>query len=261
MQFRPCIDIHNGRVKQIIGSSLNETDNKQTIENFISYKDAAYYANLYKNLEISGGHVIILNSAQSNYYQASLTQAYNALNTYPGGLQAGGGINSENAENFLKAGASHIIITSYVFKDGVINYPNLKKLNAAVGKEKIVLDLSCRKKNDCYYIVTDRWQKFTDVALNLESLSELETYCDEFLIHAVDVEGKSSGIEEDLVKILGNYDGNQITYAGGVHNFSDLEKLKLLGKNRLNVTIGSALKIFGGTMEITDILKYCKSTQ
>jgi len=264
MEFRPCIDIHNGCVKQIVGSSINDLEADGTVAtNFVAREDAAYFAKLYQDLGLRGGHIIILNRFDSEFYEKSLKQAINALKAYRGGLMVGGGINTDNAEFFLKNGASHVIVTSFVFKDGKIDYHNLNSLVSIIGKEKIVLDLSCRKKNGCYFIVTDRWQKFTDVMVNAESLIELESYCDEFLIHAVDVEGKSGGIDDELVKILAEYKpipseclGLPVTYAGGVHDFSDLDKLRILGKNRLNVTIGSALDIFGGSILINDVIKY-----
>lgn len=162
---------------------------------------------------------------------------------------------AENAAFFLEQGASHIIVTSYVFKDGKINYENLEKIVAVTGKEHLVLDLSCRKKGEDYYIVTDRWQKFTDVKLTEDVLSELADYCDEFLIHAVDVEGKAGGIEEDIAALLGNWDGISVTYAGGVSSFEDLRKLKELGRNKVDVTIGSALDLFGGEMPILQSIR------
>ncbi|MDE7009033.1 MAG: phosphoribosylformimino-5-aminoimidazole carboxamide ribotide isomerase, partial [Lachnospiraceae bacterium] len=177
---------------------------------------------------------------------------------YPGGLQAGGGINPYNAQEFLKAGASHVIVTSYVFRDGKFHEGRLKEMQRAVGKEHLVLDLSCRKKGDFYYIVTDRWQKYTDVRLNKETLEELAETCDEFLVHAVDVEGKSEGIEEELAALLGGEIRIPVTYAGGVHNFNDLEKLKRLGQGKIDVTIGSALDLFGGSMEFDRVIAYCR---
>ena len=257
MEFRPCIDIHDGKVKQIVGSSLSDLEAKDKPEtNFVAGSDASYYAEIYRKLGLAGGHIIILNPANSEFYQASLKQAQSALETYPKGLMIGGGINAENASQFLHLGASHVIITSYVFKDGKIDYHNLDKLVNKIGRENIVLDLSCRKKNDRYFIVTDRWQKFTDVEVNTTNLEKLAPYCAEYLVHAVDVEGKSGGIDDELVKILGQYDGIPITYAGGVHDFPDLEKLSKLGKNRLNVTIGSALDLFGGTMKLEEVLSF-----
>ena len=240
MKFRPCIDIHNGKVKQIVGGSLlDKGDYAQ--DNFVSEKDGDFYAKLYKDAGLEGGHIILLNPAGSQYYEEDVRQACLALSAYPGGLQIGGGMTAENAAFFLEQGASHIIVTSYVFKDGKINYENLEKIVAVTGKEHLVLDLSCRKKGEDYYIVTDRWQKFTDVKLTEDVLSELADYCDEFLIHAVDVEGKAGGIEEDIAALLGNWDGISATYAGGVSSFEDLRKLKELGRNKVDVTIGSCL--------------------
>ena len=257
MEFRPCIDIHNGKVKQIVGGSLKDAGN-QAVENFVSTQDAAFYANLYKKEGIRGGHIILLNARDSEFYEATKEQAYLALGEYPGGLQIGGGITAENAKSFLEAGASHVIVTSYVFKDGKIHYDRLKKLVNAVGKEHVVLDLSCRKRDGKYFIVTDRWQKFTEEEVTLSLLEELKDYCDEFLIHAVDVEGKASGIETELAELLGSWGKIPITYAGGVGSFDDLKELKELGCNRLNVTIGSALDLFGGPMAYEEVLAYIR---
>ena len=254
MEFRPCIDIHNGKVKQIVGGSLKDTGNFAE-ENFVSKQDAAFYAHMYKEAGIRGGHIILLNAKESEYYEETKAQALKALAAYPGGLQIGGGITAENAKEFLAAGASHVIVTSYVFKDGRIDYDRLKQLVAAVGKEHLVLDLSCRKRDDDYYIVTDRWQKFTEEKVTLSLLNRLKDSCDEFLIHAVDVEGKASGIETELVRMLGEWNEIPVTYAGGVGSFLDLELLKRLGQNHVNVTIGSALDLFGGAMKYEKVLK------
>lgn len=256
MEFRPCIDIHNGRVKQIVGGSLKDKGN-QAEENFVSQMDGAFYANMYKKAGIRGGHIILLNPVTSEYYEATRAQALLALHSYPGGLQLGGGITADNAARFIDAGASHVIVTSYVFNNGRIDYNNLEKLVDAVGKSHLVLDLSCRKKDDSYYIVTDRWQKFTDEVITEELLDELSQYCDEFLIHAVDVEGKAGGIEKELVSLLGNWGKIPLTYAGGVHSFEDLRLIKELGHNRVNVTIGSALDLFGGSMKFEDVIAFC----
>ena len=256
MEFRPCIDIHNGRVKQIVGGSLKDNGN-QAEENFVSQMDGAFYANMYKKAGIRGGHIILLNPVTSEYYEATRAQALLALHSYPGGLQIGGGITADNAAQFIEAGASHVIVTSYVFNNGRIDYNNLEKLVDAVGKSHLVLDLSCRKKDDSYYIVTDRWQKFTDEVITEELLDELSQYCDEFLIHAVDVEGKASGIEKELVSLLGDWGKIPLTYAGGVHSFEDLRLIKELGHNRVNVTIGSALDLFGGSMKFEDVIAFC----
>lgn len=255
MKFRPCIDIHNGKVKQIVGGSLTDTNNQAT-ENFVSNQDGAFFANFYKKDHLKGGHIILLNPVTSSYYEATKEQANLALSAWPGGMQIGGGINSENAGEFLDAGASHVIVTSYVFKDGKINEINLQRMVSSVGKERLVLDLSCRMRDGSYYIVTDRWQKFTDVKVTKDLLDELSLSCDEFLIHAVDVEGKQQGVEEHLLSMLGDWNKIPVTYAGGVSSFNDLEKVKTLGKDHVDVTIGSALDLFGGTMKYKEILKY-----
>ena len=255
MKFRPCIDIHNGKVKQIVGGSLRDQGD-QAEENFAADQGADYFAEMYKKDGLKGGHVILLNPASSEYYGQTKKQALKALHAYPGGLQIGGGITADNASEYIRAGASHVIVTSYVFRDGQMNWKNLKKLETAVGADHLVLDVSCRRKGDDYYIVTDRWQKFTDVVLTPSVLDELADHCVEFLVHAVDVEGKAEGIEEPLVRMLGSWDGIPVTYAGGVGSFDDLRKLKELGQNRLNVTIGSALDLFGGPMNYEETVKF-----
>lgn len=259
MEFRPCIDIHNGKVKQIVGGSLRD-ENNQAEENFVSEQDGAFFAGLYRSHGIRGGHIILLNRADSPYYEATREQAMKALAAWPGGMQVGGGICGDNALEFLRAGASHVIVTSHVFQGGMIHYGNLDKLRKLTGKERLVLDLSCRRRGEDYYIVTDRWQKFTDEKLTESLLEKLSVYADEFLVHAVDVEGKARGIETELVKLLGGWGKIPITYAGGVGSFSDLEQLKELGKNRLHVTIGSALDLFGGNMPLNQVLTFCKKT-
>ena len=248
MEFRPCIDIHNGRVKQIVGGTLTQ-DGVSLRTNFVSDRGAAWYADLYRRDGLSGGHVIKLGPGNDH-------AAREALAAWPGGLQVGGGMTPENAEEWISAGASHVIVTSHVFQGGMIHYGNLDKLRKITGKERLVLDLSCRMKNGSYYIVTDRWQKYTDVILNHGTLDELSSYCDEFLIHAVDVEGKAGGIEEGLVELLGAWSRIPITYAGGVHSFEDLTKLKELGHDKIHVTIGSALDLFGGPMKFEEVLSY-----
>ncbi len=254
MRFRPCIDIHNGKVKQIVGGSLRDSGD-QAAENFVSGQDAAFYAALYRDAGLCGGHVILLNGSNSPYYEATRQQALLALGTYPGGLQIGGGVCPENTEEYLKAGASHVIVTSYVFKDGKISWENLEKMERAAGRERLVLDLSCRKKGDSYYVVTDRWQKFTEVPVTLELLNMLGDHCDEFLVHAVDVEGRARGIETELAELLSGYEKRPVTYAGGVGSMEDLEILRKAGKGRLDVTIGSALDLFGGSIPFAHFLE------
>ena len=258
MKFRPCIDIHNGKVKQIVGGSLLD-EGDQANENFFSEQDASFFARFYEAKGCRGGHVILLNSSESPYYEATREQALRALHSFPGGLQIGGGITADNAEFFLQAGASHVIVTSYVFQKGVFHRDNLKKLVERVGKEHIVLDLSCRKKDDTYYIVTDRWQNYTQVPLDFQTMEELADSCDEFLIHAVDVEGKASGIETNLARMLGEWRKKPITYAGGVHTYEDITLLKQLGHGQINVTIGSALDLFGGSLEFDKVLEIVKN--
>lgn len=255
MKFRPCIDIHNGAVKQIVGGSLTDARDAAQ-ENFVSKQDAAFYASLYRDRGLKGGHVILLNPAASPYYEETKRQAVAALQAYPGGLQVGGGITPENAAVFLDAGASHVIVTSYVFQEGRIEKEKLCKLVKTVGKERLVLDLSVRQRGGQYYIVTDRWQKYTSVALTEQTLDALAESCDEFLIHAVDVEGKAAGIEEPVAALLGNWGKRPVTYAGGVHSFEDLERLRELGRGRVDVTVGSALDLFGGAMSFEEVLRF-----
>ena len=225
MKFRPCIDIHNGKVKQIVGGSLLDQGD-QAVENFAADQEADYFANLYKKDGLKGGHVILLNPSTSEYYPETKRQALKALQTYQDGLQIGGGITAENAEEYMKAGASHVIVTSYVFKNGEI-----------------------------YYIVTDRWQTFTNVELNTDILEKLSGYCDEFLVHGVDVEGKASGIEEELIKILEQAE-IPVTYAGGIGSLDDLERIREIGNGKIDFTIGSALDLFGGQIPYDVIKNY-----
>ena len=245
MKFRPCIDIHNGKVKQIVGGSLKDEGN-QAVTNFASEQNADYYAQMYKRDGLKGGHIILLNSKTSEYYKATKEQAMLALRTYPQGLQIGGGITAENASEYIEAGASHVIVTSYVFKDGEIHWENLEKLVEAVGKEHVVLDLSCRKKDGKYYVVTDRWQTFTNVEVTPQLLDSISQCCDEFLVHGVDVEGKSAGVELELVKILADWNRVSITYAGGIGSLEDLKEFEKISEGKLDFTIGSALDLFGG---------------
>ena len=253
MKFRPCIDIHNGKVKQIVGGSLKDEGN-QASTNFTSELDAAWYARQYQKDHLKGGHITLLNPVGSEYYEATKKQAMGALAAYPGGMQIGGGITADNAQEYLDAGASHVIVTSYVFRDGRLSWENLQKMEDAVGPEHLVLDLSCRKKDGQYFIVTDRWQKFTDVPVTLETMKELGSHCAEFLVHAVDVEGKANGIETELAELLSGYTDRPVTYAGGVGSMYDIELLRKYGKDRLDVTVGSALDLFGGTIPFETLI-------
>jgi len=252
MEFRPCIDIHNGKVKQIVGSSIKDSTDSVN-ENFVSDRDSVYYARLYESHNLKGGHVILLNASGTQTYEDTKAEAIRALNAYKNGLQVGGGINAENAKEFIEAGASHVIVTSYAFSDGKICYNNLTKLREAVSKEKIVLDMSCRAKDGRYYVVTNRWQCFTDAELTEALLFDLSEYCDEFLIHAVDVEGKQSGIDETVLNIL-KKSPIPVTYAGGISSIDDILKIKELGSGKVNFTVGSALDLFGGSLKLLEVL-------
>lgn len=268
MRIRPCIDIHNGRVKQIVGGTLRDQGDRAqgtAVENFVADRDAAYYASIYRNLNLRGGHIILLNSVREEAYNRDRSQAMGALAAFPGGMQIGGGITPETAGAFLEAGASHVIVTSYVFRDGKLNESALSEMISAVGRERIVLDLSCRKRSDGkYVVVTDRWQKFTDLEISCEVMDRLSGCCDEFLIHAADVEGKRSGIEENLVSLLGQWQqlsGFPVTYAGGVRSFDDLRLIGELSGGRMDVTVGSALALFGGDLSLEDLVKTAKKIQ
>lgn len=235
--FRPCIDLHEGRVKQIVGGTL-DTAGLRT--NFVSEKPSAWFAESYRRDGLTGGHVIMLGPANE-------TAALEALRAYPGGLQLGGGVTIENARVYLDAGASHVIVTSWVFREGQIDWARLKAIVALIGRERLVLDLSCRKRDGKYFVVTDRWQKFTSTVLGRETLGEFANYCAEFLIHAVDVEGLCRGIDGELVSKLADWVEIPTTYAGGAKSLADLEEVTRIGNGRIDLTIGSALDIFGGS--------------
>lgn len=237
--FRPCIDLHEGRVKQIVGGTL-EAGPGGPRTNFVSERPAGYYAELYRRDGLKGGHVIKLGPGNDQ-------AAREALAAYPMGLQLGGGVTADNACEWLDAGASHVIVTSWVFHSGVIDLERLRRLYQAVGRERLVLDLSCRKRADQYFVVTDRWQKFTEQTVTRESLQDLSQWCSEFLIHAVDVEGLCQGLDEELIGLLGQWAPIPTTYAGGARCLEDLQTVHTLGKGRIDLTIGSALDIFGGT--------------
>ncbi len=253
MQFRPCIDIHNGKVKQIVGGSLSDEEDSDR-ENYVSDMQAADYAALYRKKGLRGGHIILLNSKDSKFYEADLEQARGALSEWPEALQIGGGVTAENARQFIEMGASHVIVTSYVFSDGLIRYDRLQKLADAVGKEHLVLDVSCRKREEQYFIVTDRWQKFTKQPLEKELFRKLSRYCDEFLVHAVNVEGTGMGVDEELLTLLADETEVPITYAGGIGSMADIEKIKNIGRGSVNFTVGSALDLFGGPLKLDEIV-------
>lgn len=253
MRFRPCIDLHEGRVKQIVGSTLAE-NGPGPHTNFSSELPPSHYAEMYRRDGLTGGHVIMLGPGNE-------AAACEALRVWTGGLQVGGGITEKNAAQWLDHGASHVIVTSHVFHGGHIDWQRLRRLNNLIGTKHLVLDLSCRFRDNTYYVVTDRWQKFTDVAINAEVLNSLATYCDEFLIHAVDVEGKCMGIDIQLLELLAADTPIPTTYAGGVASMADLELIRTAGKGRIDVTVGSALDIFGGTgLQYRDVVASCART-
>lgn len=236
--FRPCIDLHEGQVKQIVGGTMND-DPSKVRTNYVSARSSAWFAELYRRDGLRGGHVIMLGPGNAEAARA-------ALRAFPGGLQIGGGIDLASAPGFLDQGAAHVILTSWVFRGGRIDWDRLRQLVAKIGREHLVLDLSCRRREDKYFVVTDRWQKFTELAVDRESLESLAAYCAEFLIHAVDVEGLCRGIDQELVEKLGQWSPIPTTYAGGANSLTDLEQVTRLGRGRIDLTIGSALDIFGG---------------
>lgn len=248
MRFRPCIDLRHGRVVQIVGGSLSDAAD-QAVTNFVSDHSPEHYAELYRRDGLAGGHVIALGPGNHD-------AAVEALRAYPGGLQMGGGITPESAQTYLDAGASHVIVTSYLFRDGRLDRGRLTALCDAVGRERLVIDLSCRRRGGAYWVVTDRWQRFTTTALDAQTLAELSGSCAEFLVHGVDVEGLRLGIEGPLVELLGAESPIPVTYAGGVRSREDLDVVQQLGRGRVDVTVGSALDIFGGSMSYDAVVAW-----
>ena len=237
--FRPCIDLHDGKVKQIVGGTL--TDSGAGLRtNFVSERPASWFAELYKKDGLKGGHVIQLGAGNESAARA-------ALAAFPDGLHLGGGVNLDNARGWIDAGASHVIVTSWVFRDGQLDFDRVRALVAAIGKERLVLDLSCRVRDGKYWVVTDRWQKFTEFEVNRHELERLAAFCDEFLIHAADVEGLCGGVDLELVQRLAKDSPISTTYAGGARSALDLEEVTRVGAGKIDLTIGSALDIFGGT--------------
>ena len=239
-RFRPCIDIHDGRVKQIVGSTLRD-DGEGPHENFVSSHPARWYADLYRQDSLLGGHVIMLGKGNDE-------AALDALSAHSGGLHIGGGIRPDNAQRFLDAGASHVIVTSYMF-DAQARFSKVKldEMVAMVGANRLVLDLSCKAVSGGWVVAMNRWQTITDLRVDADTFRMLSGSCDEFLIHAVDVEGKCEGIDEALVRSLGAWCDKPVTYAGGARSIDDLHRVADLSGGRVDVTIGSALDIFGGT--------------
>ncbi|MCR5108197.1 MAG: phosphoribosylformimino-5-aminoimidazole carboxamide ribotide isomerase [Lachnospiraceae bacterium] len=258
MEFRPCIDIHDGKVKQIVGGSISDSTPDKLLSNFVSDRDALYYASLYKRYGLKGGHIALLNRSGTQEYERDTEEACKALAEFKGGLQIGGGVNDENAGGFIDAGASHVIVTSFIFEDKKLSMKRLQRLKEAVGREHIVLDLSCRLKDERYFVVTDRWQTFTEAEVEPSLFGVLSEYCDEFLIHAADIEGLKAGIDERLIGILGSIPYT-VTYAGGVSSYEDIGLIKRHGGGRVNFTIGSGLDIFGGSLKLTEVIECTRS--
>ena len=237
--FRPCIDLHEGKVKQIVGGTLS--DDPATLRtNFVSDRPARWYADLYRRDGLKGGHLIMLGPGNE-------AAAREALSAYPGGLQVGGGINLDNARGWLEAGASHVIVTSWMFRQGRLNFDRVQALATEIGQERLVLDLSCRRRDKDYWVVTDRWQKFTEFKIDPHGLDRLAKFCAEFLVHAADMEGRCSGVDLELVDRLAQWSPIPTTYAGGARTNTDLEAVTRVGHGKIDLTIGSALDIFGGT--------------
>ncbi len=254
MNFRPCIDLHEGKVKQIVGSSLSDSKRNSLVTNFSTDLSASHFAALYKRDGLRGGHVVMLGAGNED-------AAASALAEFPQGFHIGGGITPHNARHFLDLGASHIIVTSCVFKDGRIYWENLDAMVAAAGKNRVVLDLSCTFQDNTYFVATDRWQRLTTVAVSKDTLETLSSYCDEFLIHAAHVEGKRSGPDENLVKLLGEFSPLPVTYAGGIRSLTDLDRIFKLGKGRVDATVGSGLDIFGGSLPYDDVVAWHRAHQ
>lgn len=249
MRFRPCIDLHGGKVKQIVGSTLTDSKGGPPATNFETDRPSSFFAGLYRDDKLPGGHVVMLGPGNE-------CAAREALRAFPKGLQVGGGITPDNAVSFLDEGASHVIVTSFVFANGAVQWERLDLLEKSVGKSRLVLDLSCRNAGGSYIVACDRWQTSSGVALSKELLVKLAGHCSEFLVHAVDVEGRLGGIDDGLVKFLAGASPLPVTYAGGIRSLDDLEKVRVLGSDRLDATIGSALDIFGGTIKYKDIVAW-----
>ena len=238
--FRPCIDLHNGQVKQIVGGSLNDNDQQSLKTNYVSEHDSAWFAKQYQQDQLSGGHIIKLGPGNDQ-------AAQQALAAWPDGMHIGGGINADNAQTWLDAGAEKVIVTSYVFDGAQLNVAALEQLSARIGKEHLVVDLSCRRRDDTWVVATNRWQTYTNFEITASNLQLVSDYCSELLVHAADVEGKCQGIDTELVSYLGQHLTIPCTYAGGANNISDLSNVEQLSNGKIDLTFGSALDLFGGT--------------
>ncbi|KAJ2557592.1 Enzyme that catalyzes the fourth step in the histidine pathway [Coemansia sp. RSA 1933] len=240
-KFRPCIDLHNGQVKQIVGGTLNDSNATQLQTNFVSTLPSTHYADLYREHKLTGGHIIMLGP---NNEQAAMK----ALAAWPDAMQVGGGINADIAQLWVDRGASKVIVTSWLFVNGRFSRTRLDAMEQSVGRNRLVVDLSCRRREDRSWVVAmDRWQTLTDMVVDQETLHMLAQHCSEFLVHAADVEGLCGGIDQDLVTALGRWSPIPVTYAGGASSIDDLELVDRLSNGKVDLTIGSALDIFGGS--------------
>ncbi|MEG1070715.1 MAG: phosphoribosylformimino-5-aminoimidazole carboxamide ribotide isomerase [Akkermansia sp.] len=239
--FRPCIDLHHGHVKQIVGGTLSNNP-EELHTNFVSDHSAAWFAQLYQRDQLTGGHIIKLGPGND---QAAL----DALSAWHGGMQLGGGITANNAEQWIQSGASHVIVTSSLFSsEGIFLKDRLKDLVHAVGADRLVIDLSCRKTPTGWVVAMNRWQTLTNLSITPMVLDDLAEHCAEFLIHAADVEGLCRGIDEELVTLLGSWHRRPMTYAGGIGSMDDFQLIDRLSGGNIDATVGSALDIFGGKL-------------
>ncbi len=238
--FRPCIDLHQGKVKQIVGGTLSESG-EGLRTNFISEHDSAWFAGLYQRDGLAGGHIIMLGSGNDE-------AALSALRAYPGGMQIGGGLDDTNILPYLDAGASQVILTSWLFPKGNFSLERLGRISRLAGRERLVVDLSCRRRGADWFVAMNRWQTVTEVRIEAGLLESMAGLCREFLIHAADVEGRCEGMDWELVDLLSRISPLSCTYAGGARDLSDLDRLARESQGRLDLSIGSALDIFGGKL-------------
>jgi phosphoribosylformimino-5-aminoimidazole carboxamide ribotide isomerase len=255
MRFRPVIDLHEGKVKQIVGDTLGVPGRSGApgapVEHFVSARGADWYARLYREKGLPGGHVIQLGPGNRE-------QAKAALAAWPGGLQVGGGVDASNAKEWIDAGASHVIVTSHIIHDGAINPERIAGLVRAVGRERLVIDLSCRKRDGRYWLASDGWRTTTGIRVDEALLDSLAGECAEFLVHAVDAEGRQAGADETLLALLGDWAEIPVTYAGGIATIADLEAARRLGNGAVDVSVGSALDLFGGPLPFEKVLDWFK---
>jgi len=241
--FRPCIDLHAGQVKQIVGGTLSD-DGTGLRTNFVATQPAAWFATRYRDDGLDGGHVIKLGPGNDD-------AARQALAAWPGGLHLGGGVTGDNAAAWLSAGAGKVIVTSWLFPERRFAAERLHALSRAIGRERLVVDLSCRRvasaDGPSWVVAMDRWQVLTDCVLSASALASMAAWCSEFLVHAADVEGLCRGIDADLVAALGRWSPIPCTYAGGGSRIDDLAQVHALSTGRVDLTFGSALDLFGGT--------------